>query len=542
MSNDPTATTEHIPHSDQGEAVLATSDATASTLLPGANVPLQSHTPNNATNRTVTDPGAKTDTRNELPATLPGYELAGELGRGGMGVVFQARQVTLNRTVAVKMTLGGRVGEKELIRFLAEAEAVASVNHVNVVQVYDYGESAGRMYMVLEYCPGGSLADKLRNHGCLDARAAAELLQKIAAGVAAAHEQGIIHRDLKPGNILFDRAGEPKVADFGLAKRATSDMTQTGAIMGTPAYMAPEQAGGRTKFVGPTADVWALGIILYQCLTGRRPFEAETTDVLLSKVLLDDPLPPREQRSGIPRDLEAICMRCLEKDASRRYPTATELVEELGRYLAGEPVSTSQTCLVSRLTGSLDRVRLNTQVAEYGYGTLLLVLAPVMLLPEIWATVVLWNDWSANLLIAGHCCRGVAFIAAVGYLRQWRFWPRGAAERQLWVVWGGYVLTCWGFGVSTRISHTVFDARFELELYQGWACMAALAFFVLAPTLWGYCSVIGLGYLLLSFVMALDLRWAPIEFGAAWAIVLVVIGLRLRQLGRAVVEGSSGGA
>ena len=270
---------------------------------------------------------------------VAGYEVLGELGRGAMGVVFKARHIKLNRVVALKMTLGGRADDKDLIRFLAEAEAVAAVKHGNVVQVYDYGESGGRPYMALEFCPGGPLSERLRAGEPLTARAAAETVGRIAAGVAAAHEEGIVHRDLKPGNVLLAADGEPKVADFGLAKRAASDLTATQAVMGTPSYMSPEQAGGKTKFVGPQADVWSLGVILYECLTGARPFPGATAEEVLAQVLSAEPPPIRTAKPDVPRDVDLICRKCLEKNPADRYPTARELADDLERFGRGEPIS-----------------------------------------------------------------------------------------------------------------------------------------------------------------------------------------------------------
>ncbi|MDB5313364.1 MAG: serine/threonine protein kinase [Gemmataceae bacterium] len=211
-----------------------------------------------------------------------------------MGVVYLARQTALNRPVALKMILGvGRASALDLARFLAEAETAAAIDHPHVVRVYDFGQHAGRPYLAMEYLPRGTLADRVRA-GRLPARSAAELVERIARGVSAAHSQGVVHRDLKPGNILFDDQGGPKVADFGLAKQGQSDLTQTQVVMGTPAYMAPEQAGGRSKFAGPQADVWALGVILYECLTGTRPFEAENTGELLARVRTAVPEVPRD--------------------------------------------------------------------------------------------------------------------------------------------------------------------------------------------------------------------------------------------------------
>jgi len=274
-----------------------------------------------------------------LAGSVPGYEILGELGRGGMGVVYKARQLSLNRLVALKMILGAGEGDNPaVVRFLTEAEAVAAIRHTNVVQVYDHGESNGQPFMALEYLAGGTLYDRLRDGKRLDPLQAAGLIEKVARGLQAAHAQGIIHRDIKPGNVLFDEADEPKVADFGLAKRADSDLTRTGAIMGTPSYMAPEQADGHTREVGPAADVWAVGVILYECLTGTRPFIAKRTDELLVKVLMSDPDPLRSRSGGIPRDLETICLKCLEKNPSRRYSSALALAQDLERFRAGEPI------------------------------------------------------------------------------------------------------------------------------------------------------------------------------------------------------------
>jgi hypothetical protein len=254
-----------------------------------------------------------------------------------MGVVYRARQLGLNRPVALKMHLGA--DPRQVIRFLAEAEAVAAVKHPHVVEVYKYGEHDGRPFLVMEFCPGGSL-DRSLGAGRLEPRAAADLLAKVAAGVGAAHEQGIVHRDLKPANVLLDAAGEPKVTDFGLAKRAGgAGQTQTGAVMGTPAYMSPEQAGGGTKFVGPPTDVWSLGVVLYEMLAGDRPFAGQDSWSTLGQVMKGEVPPLGRKVTGLPRDLVLICERCLCKDPRDRYPTAGELAADLQRFLAGEPVS-----------------------------------------------------------------------------------------------------------------------------------------------------------------------------------------------------------
>jgi serine/threonine-protein kinase len=302
------------------------------------------------------------------PAGLPfvaGYELRGLLGRGGMGLVYQARHVPSGRTVALKMLLGGAHAElAELARFRAEAEAVTRLRHPNIVQLFEVGSQDGWAYFALEYLPGGSLARHLAGTP-QPAGASARLVQTLAHAMQFAHEHGIVHRDLKPGNILLASGGReppeggvsggsrpplagcvPKITDFGLAKRldvepaaiASDGRTRTGQLLGTPSYMAPEQTWGRPADVGPAADVYALGAILYECLTGRPPFRAPTPVDTLLQIRSTEPVPPRRLVPSVPRDLETICLTCLQKDPRRRYASARALAEDLGRFLTGAPV------------------------------------------------------------------------------------------------------------------------------------------------------------------------------------------------------------
>jgi WD40 repeat protein len=268
---------------------------------------------------------------------IPGYEVLGVLGQGAMGVVYHARQVALDRPVALKMILAGEyAGAVARDRFHAEAEAVARLQHANVVQIYETGEHAGRPYLVLEFVDGGSLAQRLQ-HTPQPPRAAAELLETLARAVQAAHRKGVVHRDLKPANILLTADGTPKVTDFGLAKRvdANPGQSESGTVVGTPSYMAPEQAEGRG---GPAADVYALGAILYEALTGRPPFKAATALETLEQVRRQEPVPPRRLEPQVPRDLETICLKCLEKDPRRRYAGAAALADDLAAFLDGRPI------------------------------------------------------------------------------------------------------------------------------------------------------------------------------------------------------------
>ncbi|HVS39802.1 MAG TPA: serine/threonine-protein kinase [Gemmataceae bacterium] len=306
---------------------------------------------------------------------VPGYEILRELGRGGMGVVYQARHVQLDRIVALKTILaGGHAGEADLARFRTEAEAVARLQHPNIVQIFEVGEHGGLPFLSLEFCAGGSLDKKLAATP-LRPKEAAGLVETLARAVHAAHQQKVIHRDLKPANVLLAENGTPKITDFGLAKKLdAAGGTQTGAVMGTPSYMAPEQAGGKTAEMGPACDVYALGAILYECLTGRPPFRGPTDLDTIMQVVSDNPVPPRQLQSKTPRDLETICLKCLEKQAGRRYGTALELAEDLARFLDGELVRARPPSLVYVLGKQIRRYRTPLAVAA---GMLLLLTAVV---------------------------------------------------------------------------------------------------------------------------------------------------------------------
>ena len=282
--------------------------------------------------------------------TIPGYTLVGELGRGGMGVVYKAEQTKLKRLVALKMVLGGAVaGAQQFERFRAEAEAVARLQHPNIVQIYEVGEHDGLPFFSLEYCAGGSLAQRMDGTP-LAAREAAGMVETLSRAMHAAHERNIVHRDLKPANILLAADGTPKITDFGLAKKmdATEVLTQSGAVMGTPSYMAPEQALGKSRDLGPSADIYALGALLYELLTGRPPFKGATAMDTMLQVASDEPVPPSRLQPKLPPDLETICLKCLEKSTSRRYPTAQALADDLHRYLAGEPIQARPAGRVER--------------------------------------------------------------------------------------------------------------------------------------------------------------------------------------------------
>jgi tetratricopeptide (TPR) repeat protein len=353
--------------------------------------------PPNDEGRLIPSPGLRPE--------IPGYAVLEVLGRGGMGVVYKARHLRLNRPVAVKMMLsGGFAGPPELARFQQEAEALAALEHPNIIRVYDVGEVGGLPYFTMEFVDGGNLAQKLGGTP-QPARAAAALMANLAGAVEAAHRGGIVHRDLKPSNILLSADGTPKITDFGLARRfeAGAGLTMTGVRIGTPGYMAPEQAAGQARVSGPATDVYALGAILYEMLTGRPPFLAESTAETERQVIAEEPAPPSHLNAKVPRDLETICLKCLQKAPLKRYRSAAEMGEDLERYLRGDPIK-------ARPVGSIERAskwvrRHPAQTVTLSGGLLILVAIVVGGWWLISARSSLWQAVEGDLSIATQSLR-----------------------------------------------------------------------------------------------------------------------------------------
>jgi serine/threonine protein kinase len=338
-----------------------------------------------------------------LPRWLGHYEVLAEVGRGGMGVVYKARHRKLQRVAAVKTILAQEhASPEQLLRFHREAELAAQVRHPNVVQVYEVGEHAGRPFIAMEWVEGGTLAGQLKQRP-LPPKDAARLVESLARAVHVAHSQGVVHCDLKPANVLLasgvalaprgtpgaDATGLanliPKITDFGVARPLESvfGLTQTGAILGTPEYMAPEQAGGRRGEVGPAADVYSLGAILYEAVAGQPPFRAETVLETLQQVCSQEPVALSRLRPGVPRDLQTICLKCLEKSPGRRYRSALALADDLRRFLAGQPIH-------ARPVGSLERfVKWSGRHRSLAGLLLLVLLVAVVGFPGV---TLLWFD------------------------------------------------------------------------------------------------------------------------------------------------------
>ena len=279
------------------------------------------------------------------PLDFGDYELLEEIAHGGMGIVYRARQKSLHRIVALKMMLAGQFAQPEFVqRFRAEARAIAQLQHPNIVAIHEVGEHDGQPWFSMDFVEGRTLAEVVCE-GPLPGPRAATYLKAIAEAVHYAHQQGILHRDLKPSNILIDATDQPRITDFGLAKRLTSDLgpqtsdlTLTGQVLGSPNYLSPEQAAGKQAEVGPASDGYALGAMLYHLMTGRPPFQADSLTTLLRQVMETEPVSPRLLNASVPRDLETICLKCLEKQPSRRYATAQAMADELGRFLRSEPI------------------------------------------------------------------------------------------------------------------------------------------------------------------------------------------------------------
>lgn len=463
-----------------------------------------------------------------LPATLGDYELVEEIGRGGMGVVYKATQKSLGRTVAIKMLLRRDLAsEADIRRFRSEAEAAAQLDHPGIVSVYEVGEWDGLPFYSMQFIEGTTLSRRLAA-GPLPARESARLLAAVAEAVEAAHVRGVLHRDLKPSNILIDREGAPHVSDFGLAKRIEADMsvTHTGAIVGTPCYMAPEQAAGSRGDVGTTSDVWSLGAILYQMLTGRPPFQAANPMDTLLAVLETDPPMPRLINTAVDRDLEMIALKTLQKPQELRYASANALAADLRSFLAGEPIAARRGGLAD-VAARLFRETHHAVVLE-NWGLLWMWHSVVVFALCVITDVLAWQQidsrWPYLVLWAG----GLALWAPIFWAIRNRAGPVTAVERQVAHVWGGAMITSvMLFWVEDLLVMPV------LTLSPVLALLAGLAFFVKAGILSGAFYVQAAVLFATSLVMCVVPDVQHVVFGAVSAGCFFVPGLKyFRQRNR----------
>tara|TARA_R110002072_G_scaffold243821_2_gene403064 strand:+ start:36624 stop:38333 length:1710 start_codon:yes stop_codon:yes gene_type:complete len=391
-----------------------------------------------------------------LPEPFDDYEPAAEIGRGGMGVVYRARQTSLDRQVALKMILRGALASPEdVARFRAEAEAAARLNHPNIVQVFEVGEHLGQPYFSMQCVEGTTLSKRIAD-GPLPSREAARLLIPVCRAVAEAHRNGVLHRDLKPSNILIDEDGRPFVTDFGLAKRivpsgqlrddsAAADvetLTNSGAILGTPSYMAPEQAAGQRGQIGEASDVYSLGAILYATLTGRPPFQAASPVDTILMVLEQEPVPPRVLNPGADSDLEMIAMKCLQKPTDLRYRDADSLADDLEAWLHHEPISARS----SQFTDVISRAFRETHHASVleNWGILWMLHSVVVLVLCLLTNFLQWRDAvtgsSSRWPYMSIWCVGLGIWAVIFYNLRRRAGPVTFVERQIVHVWAGSMI------------------------------------------------------------------------------------------------------
>lgn len=469
------------------------------------------------------------------------YELLTEVARGGMGVVYRARQVALDRIVALKMILSGRLANTEdVLRFRTEAEAAARLQHPHIVAVHDVGEHAGQHYFTMEFIDGTSLDQRLAQ-GPLASKVAARYVRILARAIHYAHKQGILHRDLKPSNILIDADDEPHITDFGLAKRldgGNSGQTRTGTVLGTPSYMSPEQAQGKSSELGPASDIYSLGSILYELLTGRPPFCAESSLDTVMQVIDHQPVPPRLLNPKIDHDLETICLKCLEKDPHMRYASADQLGEDLQRYLNGDSINARSVNVLDRLARTLER---DTRTADFSaWSSMLLVMAGVVFVEHFTVFMLIRMQQPHQWVTAARFLQFALLALLFWRNRRSRLLPTNAAERELWTIWIGYFLTYFFIIMATRLltnTEAVRSARFsaaelkELLPYPFLSIISGLAFFIMGSNYWGRCYAMGAIFFAMAPLLTLELSVGPLIFGSLWFIALATLGLHLRKQG-----------
>jgi hypothetical protein len=430
------------------------------------------------------------------------------------------------------MILSGQLASQEDVqRFYIEAEAAAKLEHPGIVPIFEIGEHAGQHFFSMGFIDGESLADRVKE-GPLPPREAASITRQVAEAIAFAHENNVIHRDLKPANVLIDRNGQAKVTDFGLAKQTDggAELTGTGQILGTPGYMPPEQAAGDTKRIGPAADIYSLGAILYALLTGRAPFQSASVMDTLIQVLEQQPVPVRLLNPKIDSDLETICLKCLEKDPEHRYSSAMALTDDLSRYLDGESISVKSLNLVDRLVRTLQRGKQDAELRTW--GTMLFWFAAIVLLAEIGIYLHAFDGppyprhWAVAIRASQYLAMGIVLGS---YRKNWSV-STSAAERQMFSIWIGFFVACHLVICVAHLLATTEHPLDELRVYPFLAIISGLAFFVMGSSYWGHCYTFAVAFFALALLMPLTLLWAPLGFGLLWSVSLILIGIRLRCL------------
>ena len=458
--------------------------------------------------------------RMPLPCVLGDYELLEEIGRGGMGVVYRAKQLSLGREVAIKMILRDRLAsELERQRFFAEARATAQLQHPNIVPVYDVGEIDGRPYFAMQYLQGKTLLE-LINANQLEEREAVRYLLEVTGAVQCAHASGILHRDIKPSNILIDSTGHARLTDFGLAKQSdvAESLTRTGVVLGTPTYMSPEQASGRMGEIGPASDVYSLGSVLYHALTGRPPFSAKSTMDVLLQVLEQDPPNPRVIQPKIDRDLEMIVVRCLQKPPDLRYASAAALGEDLSAYLNDEPIS-ARSGQFAQVVARWFRETHHAPVLE-NWGLLWMWHSLVLFTACVLTEVLAWSN-AGRVAYALLWTVGLGAWAAVFWAMRRRMGPVTFVERQIAHVWGASMI---GIGALFPIEYGL--GLDGLKLTPLVAVITGMMFVVKAGILSGAFYVQAACLFATAAMMLWIPDWAHLIYGIVAGLCFFVPGLK----------------
>lgn len=478
------------------------------------------------------------------------YVLHELIGAGGMGLIYRATQKPLGRDVAMKLIRGGSIAsEAEVARFRREAEFAGMLDHPAVVPILDFGCFEGNYYMVMSYVAGPNLSSIL-NHGPISPLESAEACIEICDGLAAAHKLGIIHRDLKPSNILLQpkdrkasmqQSDQPesasmdwrfslrdfrvRVTDFGLAKLMSDEaaITRSGDVLGTPSFMAPEQARGDLRTIDVGTDIYALGAILYNMLTGRPPFYADSVAATLQQVITSDVVPPRVLNRAVPKDLDALCMKCLSKDPTKRYASADELTQDLARFVRGEPVLAKRTEWWGRLEYLVQQERRD----EYfqGWGPALIAIGIIVLLSHVLIEVLQilrFVGWQAYFLPRVAMFGGLAFC--LFYFRRYSIWPINSVERLIWMIWLSYLMALGAVNASRLVMN-----RPQVELYPVFSAIAGAAFLLMGSQIWRGCYAIGIAFFVLAPVTGQWLHYAPLAFGLMWGIALIALGISFNR-------------